>query len=156
MDLLNPIYIESYKIMYIGPRNKMTLFLQEFKIGVYELLLSTFFLIFITFHVTITLILRDQRQKYRAQDRVFEIASGGLGQANFKIPKWMSVTIIVVLFLFFVFINYVKQSGDIISFLLATPRKRFNSLQSIQNSNITIYSGRHHLTLDPNSQMSIR
>lgn len=156
MEWLDPIYIESYKLIYVGPNNKLDLLFKDYKIGIYEIFLIKFILIFAILYTLFYAVLNEGIVRVKASERIFEIASGSLGQANFKIPSVMSIAIVLVLFLFFMYINYVSQSAAVISFMTTEPSKKFTSLESIKRSNIPIYSGTVFAGHDPNGQMNIR
>lgn len=155
-ETVQPIFIESYKLIYVSPSEKFKLSFDVNFLGLYEVLLFATLVILIAYKIIVNWIFGTLRDGiFKEQSVIFTMLAGCLGQGQFKAPKLTSIVIVIVLFSFFVYINYVMQSGFIISLLTTDPPVKFRTLSAVQRSGIQIYISKLDSKIDVHGQLKI-
>lgn len=147
-----PRFIDSYRIIYVGPMNRFSLALNLKFMGIYEVLLVSTLGTLIAKRLLAIWLFRSEIQE---KSPVFNMISGCFGQKKFQRPKLISMVIVIVLFAFLVYINYVMQTGLMISWLTADPTVKFRSFESIRNSGIEIFTSKIDSKTDLPGQLKI-
>lgn len=133
--------VHSYRILYIGPKHKFDIN-RLFDLDVYEVLLMVSFLVIILFKLLAYSVLGGSNRSGRRRGRlelVYRTFSGCFGQEQYKRPNWISTTVTISLFFFFVYINYVLKSATLISELSTDPSRRFKSLDTVNQSDVPLF-----------------
>lgn len=157
VETIQPIFIESYRIIYVGRKNKFALALEWQFFGLYETLLLLFFAIIFAYKIIANCLFRKiLNGLFEERAIVFSIISGCLGQGQIKHSKLISSGILFTLFTFFVYINYVMQSGFIISCLTTDPPVKFKTISAVQKSEIPIYISEYDYAIDIHQQLKIK
>lgn len=156
-ETVQPIFIESYRLIYVSGSDKFKLSFDVNFLGLYEVLLFATLAIIIAYKITVNWIFGKLRDGiFQEKSIVFTMLAGCLGQGQFQAPRLISIVIVLILFTFFVYINYVMQSGFIISLLTTDPPVKFRTLSAVLRSGIQMYTSDYDVNLDVHGQLNFR
>lgn len=156
LETIQPIFIESYRIIYVARKDKFKFAFDLKFVGLYEALLIITLAILISYKIIANFIFRDVRNGLFSQkSNIFTMISGCLGQGQFEHSKLISIVFVFVIFSFFVYINYVMQSGFIISLLTTDPPIKFRTFSAVLRSGLPIYTSEYDLSFDAHGQLKI-
>lgn len=157
MSTLLPVYIESYRILYVGPQKQVFNRYLDIHYGIYELALSITFLSFIVFNIIFNRIsLSGDSVKTNLASAIWPMICGCFGQGYFQKPKFVSVGFLYALYSIFMYIYFVMQSGIVIRTITTISPSRYRSFKSVQDSNIKLFATKYDQHLDVYKQLQVR
>lgn len=146
------LFYQTFRVICIVPQTGFS-YWQDTTMGIYEILLCISFLVFITLTVTSMRVLDPRVRPFDVICRMF---AGCLGQEHFGNPTSMSNGIILVMFFFFAYINYVMESALVISILTTDNSKMYKTLAMVKKSTVPLYVSQVDVGLYPNLTGNIR